>query len=94
VALYFDGTIGPLTGVISADYLLAGEIVDLDFWHGHNGQLHRFAIGPADYARLLDGERVMIETTEVDGHRHMLFVDPGDPEYAVPGAEPVEIPVC
>lgn len=92
-ALYMDGTLGPLTGVIEAEYLLANVPIQLDFWHGHGGVLHRFTIGPAEFDRLKLGERVYLETTKVEGHTHMLFVDPVDPRYRVPGAEPVAVPL-
>src|SRR5262245_50937977 len=32
-ALYFDGTYGPLTGVVTVDYVRANVDVDLEFWH-------------------------------------------------------------
>ena len=92
-ALYMDGTLGPLTGTITVDYILANQEVDLDFWHGHGGQLHRFTIDPTHFAMLKQGERVYIMTTNVDGHNHMLFIDPTDPEYRVPGSDPVQVPL-
>jgi hypothetical protein len=94
IALYYDGTQGPDTGVISVDYVLAAEQVDLDFWHGHGGQLHAFSVLPEHFEQLKAGERVYIETTEVQSHAHMLFIDPVDPDYRVPGAEPVDVPIC
>lgn len=92
-ALYLDGTLGPLTGIIYASYIAEGEAVTLDFWHGHGGQQHRFTVTPEHYQALARGERVYITTTEVESHMHELFVDPADPDYRVEGAEPVEVPL-
>src|SRR5688500_15917434 len=52
-ALYLDGSYGPLTGVCEVEYVMAGAAVTLDFWHGHGGVDHRFTLGPAEYAKLL-----------------------------------------
>lgn len=93
-ALYFDGTYGPLTGVILVDYIVAGASVTLDFWHGHGGNIHRFTLEPEHYQQLKDGLKVTIETSVVDDHTHLLFIDPNDPSYRVDGAQPVEVPNC
>ncbi len=93
-ALYFDGTKGPLTGIIEVDFVLAGAPVEIEFWHGHGGQNHRYRLGPEQFEALKRGERVTVETTEVDGHAHLLFVDPLDEDYRVPGAPSVEVPLC
>jgi hypothetical protein len=93
-ALYFDGTYGPLTGVCTVDYVLANIEVDIEFWHGHGGQNHHYLITPEHFAALKRGERVMIETTEVDSHTHMLFIDPTDESYRVDGAPDVAVPNC
>lgn len=93
-ALYLDGSLGPLTGVIYVDYVLRGEVVELDFWHGHGNQVHRFTLLPEHFEGLKRGERVTIETTEVESHRHTLFIDPTDPFYRVDGAAPVQVPLC
>jgi hypothetical protein len=92
-ALYMDGTLGPLTGVIEAAYVRDGEALTLDFWHGHGGQLHRFTLTAEHYAALACGERVYVTTSVVDGHMHELFIDPTDPGYRVPGATPVPVPL-
>lgn len=94
VALYFDDTIGPLTGVVTVDMVVAGEAVDFVFWHGHGGVDHRFVLEPAHCAALRRRERVMIQTTTVDGHAHLLFIDPQDPAYRVAGAEPRIVSSC
>jgi hypothetical protein len=91
-ALYLDGTLGPLTGVIYVDYVIAGEELTLDFWHGHGGVLHRFTLLPQHYEALKRGERVYVTTTTVDSHEHMLFIDPVDPDYRVEGAPEVLVP--
>lgn len=94
VALYFDGSIGPLTGVIRVAEIAAGVALPRDFWHGHGGQLHHFTVTAADLAALRRGQRVMIATTVVDDHQHQLFIDPLDPTWRVPGAPPVTIAAC
>jgi hypothetical protein len=93
-ALYLDGSLGPLTGVIEVEYIVAGAAITLDFWHGHGGQQHRFTLLPEHYEALKRGERVYVGTTEVEDHSHMLFIDPVDPVYRVVGAQGVEVPVC
>ncbi len=93
-ALYFDGTHGPLTGVIEVAFVLDGAPVEIEFWHGHGGSNHRYRLEPAHFEALKRGERVTLQTTEVDGHRHELFVDPTDEDYRVPGAPSVEVPLC
>jgi hypothetical protein len=92
-ALYYDGTEGPKTGIITVDMILANQAVKLDFWHGHGGQKHRYEIRPEHYAELKAGKRVYLETTEVQSHSHTLFIDPVLPKYRVPGATPVEVPL-
>ena len=93
-ALYFSGKHGPLTGVLTVDDVLAGVAVEIEFWHGHGGAIHRYTVTPTHLARLRAGERVMIETTEVDSHSHMLFIDPTDERYRVAGAPDVPVPNC
>ena len=94
MALYFDGGLGPRTGVIRVADVAAGTDLAMDFWHGHGGQLHRFTVTASHFAALRRRERVMVETTEVDSHRHLLFVDPTDPRWRVEGAAPQTIPAC
>jgi hypothetical protein len=93
-ALYFDGTYGPLTGVITVDQVLADQELDLEFWHGHNGISHHFLVTRAHFAALKRGERVSIETTEVDSHQHLLFIDPEDESYRASGAPDVQVAIC
>ena len=105
-ALYLDGSNGPLTGQeknsgVRAQastheevaYVVAGTVITLDFWHGHNGQLHRYTLEPAHFAALERGERVTLVTTIVEDHQHMLFIDPIDETYRVPGAPDVDVPL-
>ena len=92
-ALYLDGSNGPLTGVIEVAYVVAGTAITLDFWHGHNGQLHRYTLEPAHFAALERGERVTLVTTIVEDHQHMLFIDPIDETYRVPGAPDIDVPL-
>jgi hypothetical protein len=92
-ALYLDGTRGPLTGIVTVAHVIAGSMVTMDFWHGHGGQLHKFTLEPAHFEALKRGERVTVGTTTVEGHNHMLFVDPRDEELRVSGAPDVEVPL-
>ncbi len=94
MALYFDGGLGPRTGTIRVSDVAAAVTLPKDFWHGHGGQLHRFTVLPEHFTKLKRRERVMIQTTEVDGHSHMLFIDPVDPQWRVEGAQPQSIPAC
>lgn len=94
MALYLDGSLGPRTGIIRVAAVAAGTDQPMDFWHGHGGALHRFTVTSAHFAALRRRERVMIETTEVESHRHMLFIDPVDPQWRVEGAMPQTIPAC
>lgn len=75
-ALYFDGTYGPTTGLITVDHIVEGRDRLFEFWHGHGGTRHRFTVTAADFAQLARGERVTLTTSEVDGHSHELFIDP------------------
>lgn len=93
-ALYFDGSYGPTTGVITVDQVVAGATLDLEFWHGHGGNIHRFTVSSADLGRLARGERVTLTTTEVDGHSHMLFIDPVDERWRVSGASDRTVTIC
>lgn len=90
-ALYLDGSLGPLTGVITGVAMRDGVTLEKQFWHGHGGVQHRFTVTPADFAALRRGERVYLQTTEVEDHMHTLFIDPGDPDYRVPDTEPVPV---
>ena len=92
-ALYLDGTLGPLTGVIYVDYVIDGVELTLDFWHGHNGIQHRWTLEPHHFAALKRGERITLTTTTVEDHAHTLFVDPVDESYRVPGAPDVLVTV-
>lgn len=94
MALYLDGSLGPRTGIIRVAAVAAGTDQPMDFWHGHGGALHRFTVTASHFAALRRRERVMIETTGVDAHRHMLFIDPVDPRWRVEGAPPQTIPAC
>jgi hypothetical protein len=93
MALYFDGGLGPKTGVIKVQYIIDGKNVTLDFWHGHGGKQHQFTLTPEHYADLKQLKKVTLQTTVVDGHRHKLFIDPNSTRYRVPGAVPVKVTV-
>lgn len=92
MALYMDGSLGPKTGVLKVDYVLANQPVDLEFWHGHGGKNHRFTVTPDHFKELKKLKKVLIETTRVADHTHKLFIDPSDPKWRVAGAPPVEVP--
>ena len=92
MAMYFDGTMGPKTGVIKVDYILANQEITLNFWHGHNGVLHRFTLKPEHYAAFKKMKKVFVETSVVDGHSHKLFIDFSDPKWRAEGAKPVQVP--
>ncbi len=93
MALYMDGSLGPKTGIIRVDYILAGKELKFTFWHGHGGKSHEFELLPEHYLALKQKRKVYLETTLVEGHKHRLFLDPMDPKWRVPGAEPVEVPL-
>jgi hypothetical protein len=92
MATYFDGSLGPRTGVITVDMVLAGVETDLRFWHGHGGIQHHFRILPEHFTAMRCLKKVFIETTMVDGHKHKLFVDFSDARWRVAGAQPVRVP--
>lgn len=92
MALYMDGGLGPKTGVVKVDYIIANQEVPMQFWHGHGGKQHQYTLKPEHFAELKLGKRVLIETTPVDGHTHKLFIDPRDTRYRVPGAQPIKVP--
>ncbi len=92
MALYFGGELGPKTGEVLVDYVIANEVVNKDFWHGHGGKQHKFQLLPEHFEQLKQGKKVTIETTEVDGHTHNLFIDPNDPKWRMPGAQPRQVP--
>lgn len=92
-ALYFDGTMGPKTGIVKVDYILADRPVVIEFWHGHGGSQHRYILTPAHFHDLKQLKRVYLYTDEVANHKHKLFIDPTDPRWRVPGAQPVQVPL-
>jgi len=96
MATYFDGSLGPRTGIVTVDMIIAGVDVDMDFWHGHGGNQHRFRVTTADLRKMNCLQKVFIETTVVDSHTHKLFVDFSDPRWRVANAQPVRVPkiVC
>ncbi len=93
MALYFDGGLGPKTGVIKVDYILGNAPVEMEFWHGHGGKQHRFTLLPEHYLQIKQLKKVTIETTQVDGHAHKLFIDFNDSRWRVAGAKPIAVPL-
>ena len=49
---------------------------------------------PEHFDLLKRGMRANLETTVVEDHSHMLFIDPVDPMYQVPDSQPVQVPLC
>ena len=92
-ALYYDGGLGPKTGVIKVDYILKNEPITLPFWHGHGGKNHMFTLLPEHYEQFKKLKKVYVETTVVESHSHKLFIDFSDPKWRVPGAKPIPVPV-
>ncbi|HEY5928200.1 MAG TPA: hypothetical protein VIV11_41215 [Kofleriaceae bacterium] len=92
-ALYLDGMLGPLTGIVSVAHVISSAAITMDFWHGHGGQVHRFTLQPTHFDALKRGERITVGTTTVDGHAHTLFIDPKDERYRVEGAPDVDVPL-
>jgi hypothetical protein len=93
MALYMDGSLGPQTGTITAQFMTADQETTFDFWHGHNGVMHRWTVTRDHIRQLLAGQRVMITTTIVEDHNHDLFIDPADPQWRLPGAQPELVPI-
>ncbi len=91
IATYFDGGIGPETGTVTVAMVDANLPVNFVFWHGHGGKNHQFTLMPEHFQSIRDLKKTWVETTSVDGHSHKLFIDPVDPRWRVPGAEPVRI---
>ena len=91
MAMYFDGTMGPKTGIIKVDYIIAGRPVAMEFWHGHGGRKHTYILTPTHMEQLKRLERVTLETDSVASHQHKLFIEPNDPRYRVPGAVPIQV---
>lgn len=91
MALYFDGGLGPKTGIIRVQAILANQPLKMKFWHGHGGKDHEFTVLPEHFATLKKLKRATVTTTVVDGHSHKLFIDPVDARYRVAGAKPVVV---
>ena len=91
MALYFDGGLGPKTGIIRVDAIVASLPLKLKFWHGHGGKDHEFTVLPEHFATLKKLKRATVTTSMVDGHSHKLFIDPVDARYRVSGAKPVVV---
>ena len=68
---------------ISPEDVDAGVDKLYDFWHGHDGMIHRFTVTASDFTRLKLGESVEIFTSLVEGHRHSLLIAPTSPCEAV-----------
>ncbi len=93
MAYFQDGSLGPRAAVIKMEYLIANKNVEVEFWHGHNGVMHKFVLGPAEFAKIKSGEKFELETTEVDGHTHKLFIDSSDLKWRVENAVAKKVPI-
>lgn len=93
MALYFDGGLGPKTGNIKVDYIVANQPLTLEFWHGHGGVNHKFTLLPEHFAEMKKMKKTYVETNVVADHKHKLFIDFSDSKWRVPGAKPVSVPV-
>lgn len=93
MAYFQDGSLGPRAAVIKMEYLMANKKVEVEFWHGHNGVMHKFILGPSDFAKIKSGEKFELETTEVDGHKHKLFIDSSDQKWRVENAVAKKVPI-
>jgi len=60
---------------ISRAFIEKGEEQKYNFWHGHDGELHRFTITAEDFALLRSGKSIEIFTAVVDGHKHAVKID-------------------
>ena len=87
IALYSDGTFGPVTGVLRVEDIIMRRPVTLDHWDSHG---HKFTITPEHHASLKRGEKIKIKTTVAQSHDHLVLVDPAN---HVPGAQPVAVPL-
>jgi hypothetical protein len=87
IALYSDGTFGPVTGVLRVEDIVARRPVTLDHWDSHG---HKFTIALEHHAALKRGEKIKIKTTIAQSHDHLVLVDPAN---HVPGAQPVAVPL-
>lgn len=92
VAMYFDGSIGPTTGIVTVQEIVNGVDAPKTFWHGHGGVDHRYVVRASDLAQLHQKKKVFLQTDVVAEHSHRLFVDPTDARWRVPGAKPVKVP--
>jgi len=85
MSLYYDGTMGPQTGVITVDDMVLAQDKTYEFWHGHGGRSHSYVVTAEDFKKIRSGIKVTIETDAVDSHTHTLFIDLADEEFLVPG---------
>jgi hypothetical protein len=92
MAMYFDGTTGPKTGIIKAEDILAYKPVDYVFWHGHGGINHEFTFTLDAIDSLKQLKKTYLQTDIVANHSHKIFIDPTDIRYRVPGSKPIKFP--
>ena len=86
-ALYFDGTFGPVTGIVRVSDIIAARESTQRHWDGHG---HMFTVTTEHHAQLKRGEKVRIKTTIAEQHDHIVLIDPARP---VPGAVEVDVPL-
>lgn len=62
--------------------------LNLNYIQDNHG--HKFSISTEQFEKLKRGEAVEIITTEAQGHKHRVVIDP---KNRVPGSQPISIPV-
>ena len=87
IAMYMDGTQGPVTGVLKVSQILENKPTTHKHFDSHG---HTFTLTPEHYAKLKKGEQFKVETTEAESHTHLVLVSP---KNKVPGSVAVAVPV-
>ncbi|MFM8313725.1 MAG: hypothetical protein ACKOA8_05515, partial [Deltaproteobacteria bacterium] len=69
---------GTRMGVLKAADILTGESITLRYWHGHSGKYHQVTLTTEHFDNLKSNSPVVltIPTTVLDGHFHVLVIDP------------------
>lgn len=70
-----DGTSYQMPCIARAD-ICGNTEKTYKFWHGHNNMDHHFTLTADDFAKLRNGESVVVYTDMVTGHRHALTINP------------------
>lgn len=75
-------------GILRATSIRDSLPLNLNYIQDSHG--HKFSITPEDFAKLKRGEAVEIITTEAQGHKHKVVIDP---KNRVPGSAPISVAV-